>query len=925
MVRHQFSAAGVEHFRTVYSSISMAVPEHISDPISGPLRRNLHLGGTPIAATVKMVSGILPPDSPIWKIMTRGAESMEYELAGTALWLLTLSTKMLELLDAVGWLEVPIVLWKDVLKPKLDWVRRAGMFEDYVHDDVYQLRKMVNVSYRRDNEADWADEKIKRRSMAHFKSCVSDLNYTRYHAQVAGGYIQRCVNAVAARSDSGSLEWWWHRRHHHIPGGSTSHGAAARQALRSDNRFVTGDRPGKKTVAEMLPSDFWKELLSYPPVNAARASTKHEPGDKRRALYASNEIPYLISAYASVHFEKAMKEGVCARQSPEDSAEWTKWAAASQCYHLSTDYSDYNSEHTLHDLMVINLLRARAWLKNACSYSAEKASAGLWLAAAISNSWVEWPDECTRIISGLYSGSRDTMRDHCDRHYADIHVAIADARNLGYSCNLVSRGLWLAGDDEDLGFTDVAGAIVYSNILPMEGHNTNPKKQMGGSNHHEFLQVMSHRGSTMMRPAAALIATLASGNWYVPTATWYDGLINGISDNYWEAHVRGLPYECAFHMACAYLDTALRVRRPDGSYHALEWWNYRSPGRVHPLWGVKTAAAPVVREYPTPRSSWPSQATDDWLSTVKKQLEGLPERKVANYRDALLQSSHGSAFLRWRQGDLEKQVMRDWPARVVRRYAPDQVFPQEALTREEMADLYSRVGVSTRPRDVDELAARMGVDPVIVTMRGEAADMAFTLRGKDWAHYATPLSSRALTPAAAASTWSFRSWAGRAAEDHPLLHLMRPAVPAKHVRYVYAPNGAGKTTLCRRYPAIKDLDSATALHAARRISYRRAQNAPASADLYMYQVLAYMLRDVRGELLVLGNYPVSMVARVCATMRVAFKGANYIPGWDLCRARLLKRGETYSNEKIDELQSRYIPYNLEFSTVQELLDFMKVE
>jgi len=924
MVHHQFPAAGVEHFRALYSYLDVSVPpeERVSGVVSGPRMRNLHLGGTPVSATIAMVAGAVPAGSPVWRVAQVSVNSMEYEVAGTMLVLLSLDPELLGAIVEAGWLDVPLDRWQDIIKPRLDTVRRAGMLGTIRDDRVYQLRKLINVTYRRDDEADWENEKRNRCARAFPKQCVArGLNYTRVHRRICEEWITHVIGRVASRNDAGSMEWWWRRRHHHIPGGSTSHGAAARAALRTDSRMGQGDRPGKKTVAEMLDSNFWEQLPRYPAVNCARASTKYEPGGKRRALYASNDIPYFIAAYASVHVEKEMDRGVCARQGIQDWCSWASWAARFQGYHLSSDYSDYNSEHTLDDLTMLNLLRARAWLRTSARERYDKAWAHLWTAAAMQFSWVEFPDETRRIVSGLFSGSRDTMRDHCDRHYADIRVAVEDARALGYSCAPREGCIWLAGDDEDIGFDDVVQAAVYANVLAMEGHNLNPVKQLAGAAHHEFLQVMNYPGSALQRPLSAIVATLASGNWYVPTATWYDGLINGVSDNAWEACCRGMPYGLAFRLACAYLDTAMRVRVGPGVYHELEWWAYRSPGRVHPLWQVQTPAPPMTRGYPKPNARWPCNATDDWLGTVRKQLADVPERKVKLYRDALLMASHGSAFLQWRQTELRDAVLREWPRRVKRTYVlPDMTAP-EPLTAAEMADILARVGPSSRPRDEMELAARLGVDPDILNLTGSWGVLAPRLRGKDWASYASVLPARRLNARVSASAWAFRSWASRTASATPVLHEDAPGLPETWIKYVYAPNGAGKSTLVRKHPDWLDLDSVSSSIAAERLSYKRYINAPVEKQLFLIKALRRAATRRQGAIVLLGNYPVQDVEKAAKALGYAFTGVDYLPGWEVCARRLKKRGPQYTDEYIAELQSRYVPWSYQVKTVQEVEEF----
>jgi hypothetical protein len=129
----------------------------------------------------------------------------------------------------------------------------------------------------------------------------------------------------------------------------------------------------------------------------------------------------------------------------------------------------------------------------------------------------------------------------------------------------------------------------------------------------------------------------------VPRATWFGSVIQGVSDNWWEAAVRGLDAHVARDMAAAYLDTIMRIKRDDGTWLELEWWDFRSPRYAHPLWGgVVTAAPPVVREKPKSVACWPSRATDDWLRLHSKVLADVPKRKIDLYREDMLEESHGS-------------------------------------------------------------------------------------------------------------------------------------------------------------------------------------------------------------------------------------------------------------------------------------------
>jgi len=846
---------------------------------------------------------------------------MEYEVAGSLLVLASLDSALLNEIDRLGWLEVPLIDWKTVIKPLLDAQRRSGMCGSIRDDTVYGLRKIISVTYRRDTEADWVKERMKRSGMSYYKRLVAGGSYRKKFFKRACAFEDNVASKIASRPDHAGLDEWWARRHHHIPGGSTSAGAWARKLFADDPRSGKNDRPGKKSVVEALPAGLMQLLLAMPRREVARASTKHEPGDKRRALYATNDIHYLISAYASVHAEKSMDvPGCCARQTPEDFATWVASGVVNKGYWLSADMSDYNGEHEKEELVLMNCARAMAWSKRHDAHSQEKTRCALWLAEAQYDSWVEYPDTgMTRSFSGLYSGSRDTQRDNTTKHVIDVEIIKDDCMALGYPIAPVGNGYpssFESGDDEDTLFSCIEDAIVYVSVLGMSGHDTNDKKQLAGCAHHEFLQVVAYPSGTLQRPLASLIATLATGNWYVPSATWYGANITGLSDNWWEAAVRGLAYPVAFHLACAYLDTIMRVPVGDTGYKELEWWSYRSGTYAHPLWKHQTCSPPVIRDKPESHVSWPEKATEAWLDLHSRVLAGLSAEKIALYRESLLQSSHGSAFLEYRQRDLRKRVADHWPARISRTY----VCPAEdiacAFSAHEMHQFYGVVGQQKLPLNEGELAARLGVDPEIVGLRGGWSSVGRNIPGERWSHYAPLAPVRSLGPRASSSSWAFRSWAARTDCSIRQLHNTAgySAQPHKIV-YVYAANGAGKSWLVDRFSHIKDLD---------RLAGPISEDKPRAGtglDLYAarHQFLARLLKRAvaEGAYAVCGQWDPNEVCAAARRLNIPVHVLGYEPGVDIRKARLRARG--WSDDKIQRRANRWVWIPESADTWQELV------
>lgn len=910
MVLAQPGAAGVEHFRAFYDAVDCSVrPEDCiiegnnfyfdeSETVCGPYPKNLHLGGAPVAMTLRMVGKLIPENDPAWHVAKISPNSMEYEIAGFLLVISSLDARLKIELYKAGWFNVQLSGWIPIFKPILDVIRRCGMFGSLKDDCVYGLRKILNVTYRRDHQADWVKEKYNRCCKSYGKVLLSGGSYIKKFYNVAKQFEKVVTQRLSARSDMGSSRHWFARRHHHIPSGSTSVGSWIRKLMQQDPRMGDNDRPSKKSVFEALDYSSFELSLSTPPIMISRASTKHEPGDKRRALYATNEVPYLISAFASVHAEKEMRHlGSVARQGIED---WKDWLLDCQKsgYWLSADLADYNSEHESTELAIMNIARAQCWLECGSKYGEEKASAHAWLAHSMFNSWIQFPDEHRRVFSGLFSGSRDTMRDNTAKHTIDIQIQLEDCRGIGYPVSMHTN--YQAGDDEDSRFATPLDAAVYINVMAACGHNLNPRKQLAGRVHHEFLQVMMDSNDRVQRPLSALVATLASGNWYVPTATWFGAVLSGVADNWWEAVVRGLDLHAARHMAAAYLDTMMRVRSED-AWVELDWWPYRSCGRYHPLWETETPAAPVLKEKPESAHTWPSLATDDWLEEHKGILQHADKKKVRLYREELLQDSHGKAFLEWRQQTLRHKVLAIWPVRIPREYTNGIGYHIKGFSGKEMASIMQQIPAGDAPRDEGELCSRLGIDPQILGILGSWSNVAQHLDGPHWAKYAPILPSRQLTLQAHASSWAFRSWASRCSSHDGRLHSLGTRVVVQNMLYIHANNGAGKSYLIERNNDWMELDSLAAKYAGIRPKWISA-SANRTAKLFFLSKIVSEIRAT-GCKVFLGQWGTPEVIEVCDMLGINVTVCHFEPGEDLRVSRLLERG--FSEEKIERRRQRW--------------------
>jgi hypothetical protein len=906
MVVHQPGACGVEHYRSLFSRCHISPPdESLSPPIFGPRNKNLKLGGSPVNITMNMVYRFLPKHAAFTELLERSTDSLDYEVGGMLLYMCSLPETLLDAMYLGNWFKVPLCQWKDVIKPILDRVRRMGMFDTIKDDSVYLLRKLINVTYRRDTEADWAAERSKRCGMVYRKTMLCGHSYMKEYVTALTAFETRVITAVAGRSDTSPLDEWWARRHHLIPSGSTSCGAWLRNIMREDHRVTPNDRPNKKSAVEALPQCTMDFIMHSLPIHVARCSTKHEPGDKRRSLYADNEMSYLVTAYASTHTEKEMNFwGSCARQTPEDFMQWARASSRHRGYWVSADFSDYNGEHTLYELAAADAIRGLAWSKLGNELGRSKAAASLWSAQSHALTFAQFPDigQC-RVIQGLYSGSRDTQRNNTSIHYVHSTLARRDALLLGYGGSYYDgESAFYSGDDEDAHFDSPLTAAVHIKILGLQGHDLNPKKQLAGKVHHEFLQTMAHPGSTGQRPLAAILATLASGNWYVREGNWFGNNITSVSDNWWEAVCRGLPYQMGFLMACSFLDSLMRARDSKGKLVCLEWWSYRSPTTAHPLWGVVTKDIPVSIPKLHGRPCWPSEATDAWLKIHERLLQRVPSRKKELYRNDLLTASHGAVLHSDSQQSLEELVSTDWPARIKRLYTAPKLAVAPGFSMLEMGRYGENLIARSNPRTDDELAARLGVDPQIQGLIGSWNHLAPYLPGKRWSSFAQVVPAHCLTPRAAASNWAFRSWSSCVASFVPSLHRRDNTYRAAQLSYVYAPNGSGKTWLCNKFGDWGDIDAFAAPIGLDKPKYGRGLERLTKRYMFISLVLRRALAS--GCKVLLGQWDPADVEPAAHGLGLTLHILYFDPGEELRVERLKKRG--WDESSIQHRRDRWL-------------------
>lgn len=728
--------------------------------------------------------------------------------------------------------------------------------------EIMMLRKIFSCCIRTHAEADWEAEWDRRAQNipAHYaltpqgklsrQLWVSDVMVTtdRLAAEVIG-------ETLDATHPKDLLDWWADRAAW-APSGSSSNRAGVMQVLKncSPDDYSAMARPSKKELVEQLPNDWPERILKSEPMRIARGSTKPEPGGKQRAVLAVADDHFFVAAFASLHVEKHMNVwGMKAKQTPADVCEWIMqdlYAPAGAMWN-SLDYSDYNSEHECWQLAYMSLALAKQWDRQYTltgqQYCKSRARCSEWVATAQCNSWIQVPygkinpdaslehrsplPENVRVYAGLYSGDRDTARDNTLLHGVYSAVAMTAVKRAGVSGTLLSNNM--TGDDEDALFSDWIISNLYLEVHRQEGFVLKNAKQQCGEMH-EFLQRQAGGGSLPTRPLFALLAQLASGNWYHDVHIWYDSSIQAVSDNLWEAHTRGMPILYARELAKIILDATMRVPM---SYEAdrvsewkyLEWWTYRHGSSLHPLWANTngpTAPPLVVDAKPLAPRSYPRAATDAYIAARRNQLP-LSADKWERYAVQRLRESYATWFMKQRADAHSHFAKNVWPTRT---HTPSEddlnARTLSMLSREEVLNMLAAIQLDRRPTTTAEVLARMDLDEQLLSLVGGWANLRALLPMELLSRYEHPATPRMVRPEWWHLDPALRSALAHshAAPEHPGIGATDPTLTMRAVNasissrnaalastsevitLICAPNGGGKTTFANTHPQYADLD-----------------------------------------------------------------------------------------------------------------------
>jgi hypothetical protein len=695
--------------------------------------------GPPNKLTLMSVANAMPeselsPDQ--WAVVkiNAGTEVFEFAVAAVCLWLGLMPPDVRALLrDTPLWL-IPITEWgSDDFKAWLDACRAtSAVSADDTEGIAYNwIRKLNNLRGRNLEPADWDAEweRWRYNRSWHWWLTRGGMKSRAMHHGVLMEELQKItdgiVGDVVASGHLQTLDEWWSQRSLWCPSGSSSARHRLDEHKKNINELRDNDRPTKKSVAETYTLDDLTGALSAVPRVLARESTKHEPGEKNRALVAADDMSTFIASYASQDVERHMAiGGMVARQTPQDVVEWLRaellGTTEEHCW-LSLDYSDFNKEHDAAALAGLNLCFARSWLRSGVrpEVAMQKAACSVWTGMSHFNVYIKHAGSQLRAVHALLSGHRNTARDNTILHLAYSRVARRNLQELGIC---VQRPVYegFCGDDEDVLHRTWQDAVFYYCMHCEANHNLQPQKQQVGRGH-EFLQRGAQAGRLPMRPICTTIATIASGNWYKQHGHFFDAAIKSYSDYGWELVQRGGDCGVVQRLVAGMLNWHMRTRGPKGDTIKLEWWEFADPATM-PLWRdcvKQTLPLPMLPPTSLPTDRLPAGGVQDLMEARWRWFCHVPDNQKSAWKKHMLHEVHKGFF--GSQG--ERQRLADaselWPRRSTRNVrALCQTTTLRVPIAAEVVQTFSRDVGTRQPPKLAAALQRIGLDETLFNMMG---------------------------------------------------------------------------------------------------------------------------------------------------------------------------------------------------------------
>lgn len=489
----------------------------------------------------------------------------EYQVSAMLLWMRSCSERGIHSVACAAantnmseWIEQDVIGAEGIS-------RRSGYVEGGEAGSYILLARMKTL-LGRDLRPHEKEEEILERttvSQAHYLTTERGIDGEKWNTAVLQELIRLIEYALGSQFGEGQEASKWEQTSGlWLPTGTTSE---SRKKYMEQNPNI---KRGIERGAPVSKAMWWankkfslEKMLNTEPKIVARAATKNEPGLKRRALRAADDVSYLVASFASAKHEKKFSiEGGVMRQKPSDVKYTTEIIHKNKdSVILCIDYSNFNKTHQISTRSALNLIMAQVNKKYG---RIDEARAAEWMARAHLNHYIDGK----MVKQGLSSGERDTARDNTILHMTYSTVALkAINEQMIATPGLVKR---FCGDDETIiGFTWSA-ALAYCIELMSQRHELQPRKFMISKWRGEFLQYnMSNKWRMPRQPLCPNLINLVSGSWYQTSRYNKTDIANQVSQACASAWRRGLGFDVAHKLAisccnwlCTGIDWKSRIR-----------------------------------------------------------------------------------------------------------------------------------------------------------------------------------------------------------------------------------------------------------------------------------------------------------------------------------------------------------------------------
>jgi hypothetical protein len=905
--------------------------------------RRAPVGGMPVTYTANMINFAFRGGERLVELLhNQSPESDESEVCGTATAIFSLDMRIIREIVCNGWLNVPLKRWWIDLKNAAVQVRRTLMLGDVVGEVLLQLRKIMNVTIRARGDSDITSENFNRGCLVTrkhlwgfdvFEKGISAYTaYERVYQIEARKVVRECFTTYKRDMATRMPADFWEER---AIRGATGASKAIKKLDLSHLAFSNSDRPGKKVLVEYLDDDALDRAFNELPTNRAYYFTKPEPGMKIRSLYATYDEETFVCAYANQGVENHMgaSKGIMVRQTPADVVEWMSvsegglaGSEADGCFWQSTDYSDYNYEHTMWEMCMLDVQCAEAFDETTTTYhNTVKADYFRWCCAGRLHGYIVYgkakryeeftymtthddDTRSSRVLNGLYSGARTTARDNTWIHKIDINIANEHMRT--YLDSESMKWVALCGDDEDAAFENEIAAGLYYSTLSAAGHALNPVKQLAGKDNHEFLQLTAARDVRVEKPLNTLLATLATGNWYVQLGTWLQTAITSILSNYWEMYCRGMVKQIARRLAVATLDRLMITRRDDpvaGNEHKmLEWWNYRFTSEAEPLFDIvgemRVEDMPRFEAVATAEPVWGNYASKAYIRRNEKLLAYLPARIRDEFIENIQGQTIGACYKVWQQKSTKRWCHENWPERTSdASLAVDENESWKLIGRDDLSMVEIRYGMPKKKEMLtdESVAGMMGVPFFLAKRLGGCDKLGGKITPEQWSKYRdTTEQFIPLSGSGHELQMNLRACMSWSSVPHEHYHGDKNQMYPKNLIYVYMGNGAGKTHICKMNRGIEDLDCVW-MNAYGSVRAKERDSARKSTFNGLMRTMSELAQiALRRSPMLLGQVEPDTMQQAATAAGIKIKICYFDPGEAVRRARLNTRG--WPQDKVEK-------------------------